>query len=704
MKTHLWRLLLLLGLVAETGELRAQPLAGSQLEPHANACAKCHGDTDAWDQSRQHLCISEESLAEDVHWRAGVNCHDCHGGDPASSDVPEAHASWNGYRKTEDIETTCGKCHRDQWVDVKRKGVHFKAGEKDEMGRGSPLKCVECHGGKAHGMLPVDDSRSSVFLDNQVETCGRCHEKQKETYQQSTHGHGLVTSGLLVTAVCADCHDAHAIYRARDQRSTLHATNVATTCGKCHGFIEERLRQSVHGRGAGLGGMAERTTPGGVGKQKPSCTDCHQGHDLPHPESVKFRLETPHRCGNCHTRVFGQYAMSLHGQLTELGYGPAAKCSDCHGAHDVLPPSDRKSHLAPGNRLATCRQCHIYAVAKFCDFDPHADHKDRAKYPVLYAVYHWTTEPLNLAFGLFLLHAVLWFLRSFVHALRYGRHQILRTEQEVAFVRFGTIRRSVYAILLVCFLGLTLTGLPLKFGEQAWARSFVQALGGFDSTSVWHRTFAVLAVFGVTLHLTWAASRIVELRKNRVGWKSVLFGPDSPVPGSRDAKDLLGMIRWFFGLGPKPTFERWTYWEKLDYWAVCLAIGVIGASGLTLWYPNVVCTVLPGQVLNVAKLVHGELALYIAGCIFVIHLFNTHLRPEKFPLDPSVITGLVSEEHLRSQRPEYLARLERAGELDQVRRRLPSRRQVRIVKLVAFVLFLVGLGLLALVLFAKLGR
>jgi len=322
----------------------------------------------------------------------------------------------------------------------------------------------------------------------------------------------------------------------------------------------------------------------------------------------------------------------------------------------------------------------------------------------LYAVYHLTKAPLNLAFSLFLLHAVLWFLRSFIHTLRNGRHQILTTEHEVAFIRFGTIRRSVYAIMLVCFLGLTLTGLPLKFGDQAWARSFVQAMGGFESTSVWHRTFAVLAVFGIVMHLTWAASRILDLRKNGVEWKSLLFGLDSPVPGTRDVKDLLGMVRWFFGLGPKPTFERWTYWEKLDYWAVCLAIGLIGTSGLVLWYPNVVCTILPGEALNVAKLLHAELALYIAGCVFLIHLFNTHLRPEKFPMDPSVITGLVSEEHLRSQRPEYLARLERSGELDHVRRRLPSRRHVRLVKLVAFLLFLTGLGLLALVLFAKLGR
>jgi cytochrome b subunit of formate dehydrogenase len=164
------------------------------------------------------------------------------------------------------------------------------------------------------------------------------------------------------------------------------------------------------------------------------------------------------------------------------------------------------------------------------------------------------------------------------------------------------------------------------------------------------------------------------------------------------------MVRWFFGLGSKPTFERWTYWEKFDYWAVCLAAVLIGTSGLILWYPNVFCVILPGEALNVAKLLHAELALFIAGCVFLFHLFNTHLRPEKFPMDPSVLTGMVSEEHLRTARPEYFERLQRDNRLDHVRKRVPSQRHVRIVTLVAFLVFAVGLGLLALVLWANLGR
>ena len=68
------------------------------------------------------------------------------------------------------------------------------------------------------------------------------------------------------------------------------------------------------------------------------------------------------------------------------------------------------------NRLATCRQCHTHAVKNFTQFDPHADHKNAEKYPTLHRLF--TTHGLFLAFFLFfVIHAFLWFVRSFVAVL-----------------------------------------------------------------------------------------------------------------------------------------------------------------------------------------------------------------------------------------------------------------------------------------------
>ena len=91
-----------------------------------------------------------------------------------------------------------------------------------------------------------------------------------------------------------------------------------------------------------------------------------------------------------------------------------------------------------------------------------------------------------------------------------------------------------------------------------------------------------------------------------------------------------------------------TYWEKFDYWAVFWGMAIIGGSGLMLWFPEAFARVLPGWVFNIALLVHGEEALLAVGFIFTIHFFNSHLRPDKFPMDMVIFTGRVTD---RSSRP-----------------------------------------------------
>ena len=91
-------------------------------------------------------------------------------------------------------------------------------------------------------------------MQNQVETCGHCHQAALTEYRTSVHGQGLDKAGLVKTAVCANCHGAHGILKAENPASRLHTTQVADTCGACHRFIEDRLKLSVHGAGTGRAG------------------------------------------------------------------------------------------------------------------------------------------------------------------------------------------------------------------------------------------------------------------------------------------------------------------------------------------------------------------------------------------------------------------------------------------------------------------
>jgi cytochrome b subunit of formate dehydrogenase len=670
------------------------PKTGSHISPDDNLCVQCHQEQDTKDPATRRLHVDRTALAEDVHWKHGVDCSDCHGGDPKADQVNQAHAKENGFRGAgEAARKMCAYCHADQALALV-KSVHATAGEKDQSGRGTILGCLKCHGANQHHILPVTDKRSPVFVNNQVQTCGGCHQEWLASYGQSVHGLGLFKMGLLVTATCANCHGAHGIYRAADQRSTLFLGNVAATCGKCHRFIAERLNASIHGPP----GQPAKAPPAGERLRQhllwnPSCTSCHRGHQIVMPESGLFHRGLSGVCGNCHGELSSSYASTIHGELTSLGYQPAASCNNCHGSHEILAVTNPASLVSPENRLTTCRKCHPQATANFAAFDPHVSYEDPRSNPVVYWVYRVLLTLLLTTFGVFGLHSAFWWMRGLVEVSHEGRPKGL-VPGKTAYVRFAPMHRRGHAILMTSFLGLALTGLPLKYSQTAWAKLLAASLGGFESTSFWHRVFALITFGCFGFYVVRMARQFLAGRRQGMGWLRVVFGPDSPVPNWRDVKDFLKMVRWFVGLGPKPTFERWAYWEKFDFWGACADIVIIGSTGLVLWFPNFFCLFLPGVTLNVAKVIHSTQALLATGFVFAIHFFGVHLRAEKFPADMSLLTGLVSEEELLHERPEYFQRLQREGLLEQLRTTAPSKWRIRLLKLAGFAALSVGLALL----------
>jgi cytochrome b subunit of formate dehydrogenase len=194
---------------------------------------------------------------------------------------------------------------------------------------------------------------------------------------------------------------------------------------------------------------------------------------------------------------------------------------------------------------------------------------------------------------------------------------------------------------------------------------------------------------------------IVGPRERGVTRLRYIFSPDSPVPNRRDFSDFAKMIRWFVGRGPKPAFDRWTYWEKFDLWAAGADIVLIGTTGLILWFPNQFCSLLPGRALNVADLIHGKLALLATGFVFAIHFFNSNLRPEKFPMDVSILTGMVSEEEMREERPELVQRLLETGQLKEHLEEAPTTTRFMLAVVGGVLALTLGLALLAGILIAQ---
>jgi cytochrome b subunit of formate dehydrogenase len=263
------------------------------------------------------------------------------------------------------------------------------------------------------------------------------------------------------------------------------------------------------------------------------------------------------------------------------------------------------------------------------------------------------------------------------------------------FTRFSPGQRYLHAVLFTTFLGLAATGLPMRFSESIWARKFASLVGGFGAIIFFHKLFAVVLTLAFLIHVRDLFSRAFIHRE-----KGIFWGSTSMVANWKDAKDLFGHLRWFLGLGPKPQFERYAYWEKFDYWAVFWGMIVIGFSGYAMWFAPFFARFLPGWALNAVLVIHSEEGLLAILFIFSIHFVNTHLRPDSFPMDMVIFTGVESEEEFKHKRPEEYARAAAQGKLESRIGEKPAVWLVNFSRVVGFTAIFIGLTLLVLTLSA----
>lgn len=374
-------------------------------------CMRCHEKQDikASNDGRS-LVVNAAELAKSRH--AKTACSQCH-----SQVSPALHRPCSSITQKVD----CAACHASV-VEEYQQSMHGMLFAKNDP---NAPTCRECHG--THGVLGKTEPKSITFPTNVPSLCARCHrEGQKaairyigyeheiiQHYTESIHGKGLLKSGLVVTAMCTNCHTSHRELPASDPQSSVHPSNVPTTCGRCHHGIEEQFSQSIHSR------LVTNT-----GKKLPECSDCHTAHEIRRADLDEFKLEIMRQCGQCHLDIAKTYFDTYHGKVSRLGYTKTAKCYDCHGAHDILPVSDSRSHLSRENVVSTCQKCHPGATRRFAGYLTHATHHDPNKYPWLF----WTFWGMTgLLIGTFVIGGLHTFL-SIPRALQLRRDRRRRGE------------------------------------------------------------------------------------------------------------------------------------------------------------------------------------------------------------------------------------------------------------------------------------
>ncbi|MGC2638910.1 MAG: hypothetical protein WA294_17130 [Acidobacteriaceae bacterium] len=259
------------------------------------------------------------------------------------------------------------------------------------------------------------------------------------------------------------------------------------------------------------------------------------------------------------------------------------------------------------------------------------------------------------------------------------------------FLRFTLGQRYLHAVLFTTFLVLAATGLIMRFSGSVWAIRFARLVDGFGTILFFHKFCALVLTLAFLIHLREIVARGVFKRERGIFW-----GPTSMVANWKDVKDLFAHMRWFLGLGPKPKFERYAYWEKFDYWAVFWGMVVIGFSGYAMWFAPFFARFLPGWALNAALVIHSEEGLLAILFIFSIHFVNTHLRPDSFPMDMVIFTGRESEEEFKSRRPDEYARMVAEGRSAIRITDAPPQWLINFSRVVGFTAILIGLTLLIL--------
>ena len=648
-------------------------------------CLKCHSNPELKlerDGKTVSLYVSPDEIRGSIH--RNTSCAKCHTGTD-----PFAERSCS----TVAPKVDCSICHAEA-VKEFATSIHGTLAERGDQN--APV-CRSCHG--THDIRSRKDPQARTFPTNVPELCGQCHREGKkaalryngsqhdvvERYVESIHGKGLLQSGLVVTATCADCHTAHRELPASDERSTVNRKNIPKTCAKCHNGIYEKFRASIH---SPLVYKGDQTLP--------ECADCHSSHQITRADTEGFKLAVVGQCGRCHQEVTESYFETFHGKVSKLGFAATAKCHDCHGSHDILPPSEPASHLSREHIVETCGKCHPGSHRKFAGYLTHATHHDRHKYPVLFYTFWFMTSLLIGTFAIAWVHTLLWLPRSW--QMMKERRALVARSHGKEFRRFSKRTRQTHILVIVSFIGLALTGMTLKFSYLGWARALSRCFGGFEAAGIIHRICALITFAYAGIHLV-----DVVLQKSRSGksWRQFLLHRDSLLPNAGDLRELRETFRWFVGVGPYPAYGRWTYWEKFDYFAVFWGIVVIGSTGLVLWFPELFTLFLPGWAINVATIIHSDEALLAAGFIFTVHFFNTHFRPDRFPMDMVIFTGRVPLEEFKVERPREYEELVASGELEQHLVEPLPHYVVRGFRIFGTVALLLGLALVFLILWAQ---
>ena len=664
-------------------------------------CLSCHGDKGTT-MSRKgktiSLYVDAGRLGMSAH--GALECISCHEGfNP--SELPHA-------KKIRAVN--CLTCHDGEQF------AHFGQSVHGSLKGGAPVaSCSDCH--STHAVVKVTAETAAARKQFALATCSRCHATEEAKFMASDHGAALA-SGTIGAPTCVDCHDEHNVKMITDSTAETSRLKVAAMCLRCHldnpdvraragpsaGFISS-YGKSVHARALQGGNDAAAT-----------CIDCHGAHEMKkgaRADSKVARANIAGTCGKCHGDILEQYRGSIHGTSFAAGVTASATCTDCHGEHNILSPTDAASPTSAKNLSAqVCTPCHgsvklasKYGLAadRFQTFSDsyhglagkagdvavancascHGVHDIK---PSTDSTSRISKKNLAKTCGTCHPGANENFTKGSVHVIATTRNDSL-----LYLVSTG------YILLIVVVIGGMVLHNLLDFVRKS-RRQLMYRRGLIERHHVGHRLYlrmslgerlqhGTLALSFITLVVTgfalkfpdaWWVAPIGEISPLMFAARGILHRIAAvllvlaglyhcyyilvvprgkqllrdliPVPG--DIRDALAVMKYNLGLtAVKPAFGRFSYIEKSEYWALVWGTIVMGMTGVILWFDNTFLGLLTKLWWDVARTVHYYEAWLATLAIIVWHFYFVIFNPDSYPINLAFWKGTLTEQEMEEEHP-----------------------------------------------------
>ena len=614
-------------------------------------CTMCHGDV-----PDTHLFHASTPGGEAGYGPACVDCHGSH--DVASPRAGEDDAGGPP------LISLCTTCH-DEVVE------HF---ERSEHGRsladrvkGAP-DCLTCHD---RPVTKARERRNGADLKvHQERVCLSCHLDDPgvrarmvpaagfiAAYEESVHGAALL-QGNAAAANCVDCHGSHDMKHGSDPEARISREHLPETCGTCHTDIARQYTESVHGEVLRKGN-----------RDAPVCTTCHGEHDIIDASDPRSPVApanvSAQVCRPCHNSVrmsekygiasdrFKTFSDSFHGMAIRGGQVEVANCASCHSAHNILPADDPRSTIHASNLEATCGQCHPGANQRFARGEVHVT-RSEPNGRVLYWVSTLYVSLIIVVIGGMLVHNGFDFARRAGRKLRERRDgpQEGGTHHGGAhYLRMSLEERLQHGALVLSFIVLLITGFMLHYPEAWWVVALRRLSDDlFGLRSLLHRIAGIMMVAASLYHLYYLGFTA----RGRAFLRDML-------PRRADLPDALRSVAYNLRLtSQRPRFDRFSYIEKMEYWALVWGTIVMAATGVILWFENTFIGLLTKLGWDVSRTVHFYEAWLATLAIIVWHLYYVMFNPDIYPMNTAWLTGRITEAEMEEEHPLELERLRRS--------------------------------------------